>query len=883
VSGEKPLQALRFEEGSTMANRNNLLGASLLALAGYAVTIPATAFAQSAPTPSEELSDGDIVVTARRREEALQEIPLAVTAFTADTLREKNIATQDDLVAHTPSLQIRSNGAQRTDGGFFIRGQGATFGTQPGVVVYTNEVPDFRVTTLGNNTQFYDLENIQVLKGPQGTLFGRSTTGGAVLLTTKKPTNDFEGYLEAKAGNYKYFEITGAINVPIIQDKVALRVAGNLVRRAGFTISRNTGQDLDDKNRESYRISLLITPVDEFENYTIFRSEHINESGSGIIMEDFNPNYLSGTSVIDPVAGRANFAPAAGRAIFTPNGLAAAPFPLTLGYNQLIGGLCAQLTPGDAAATGACIATRSGRIAALVTALNDQEARIRAGGSIRESAESAELYLRGNVQQLTNITTVRPGELGPLGNITIKNIFATNRVGEAYSNRGVAGAPLFHAVTANGVDVVNGQVVPSKTFGGRKFFDNFSNEIQLGGSSDKLDWLIGYYYNKFTHPIQMGAIFSTFNDALDASTPLGVGAIQGAFILNERAIDKGVFGQATFRPIEQLSITAGYRKSNYSRTADNATARLTATGLVPNPSIPAVPIAQSASSYNFAIDFKPVDGVLLYLTHRKGFKPGGANLPPAAPVPGARVQFDPEIVKDYEAGIKYTFNFAGVRGHANLAYYHTDYSNIQRNETLPVPNSTTVYTQTSNIAGAKIDGIELETLFRIGDRLQLGLNYNYTNPRYTSYPGTSILFLETPLLQANGAPAYPLVQNITSPYVGTPKHQFSINARYAFIDSDDVGEVALSGNYYRQSEVHLDDSEIQSLSKLGLQKGYGTLNLRLEWNNVLGKPFDLALNATNVTQEVYKVGNADLWGALGIMGSIYNEPRMVSVQARVRF
>jgi hypothetical protein len=88
---------------------------------------------------------------------------------------------------------------------------------------------------------------------------------------------------------------------------------------------------------------------------------------------------------------------------------------------------------------------------------------------------------------------VRPGELGPLGEVTLKNIFATNRVVEAYSNRSVIGAPLFHAVTANGVDVVNGLVVPSKRFGGRSFFDNFSNEIQLGGHSDQLDWLVGYY------------------------------------------------------------------------------------------------------------------------------------------------------------------------------------------------------------------------------------------------------------------------------------------------------------------------------------------------------------------------------------------------------
>ena len=183
-----------------MIRGHQLVGATLAAAItlAFASTACAQESGPAAPTAAEDAAANDeIIVTARRREESLQDVPVAVTAFSSETLREKSINNQDDLVAHTPSLQIRSNGAQRTDGGFFLRGQGSTFGTQPGVVVYTNEVPDFRVPNFGNNTQFYDLENIQVLKGPQGTLFGRSTTGGAVLLTTKKPVlGETEGFIE---------------------------------------------------------------------------------------------------------------------------------------------------------------------------------------------------------------------------------------------------------------------------------------------------------------------------------------------------------------------------------------------------------------------------------------------------------------------------------------------------------------------------------------------------------------------------------------------------------------------------------------------------------------------------------------------------------------
>lgn len=857
-------------------------------LASFAAMAPAYAQDTAAEETAADKNSGDIIVTARRREENLQDIPLAVTAFGGEALREKSIVTQDDLVAHTPSLQIRSNGAQRSDGAFFLRGQGSTFGSQPGVIVYTNEVPNFAVPNFGNNTQFYDLENIQVLKGPQGTLFGRSTTGGAVLLTTKKPTNDLEGFIEGKFGNYSYKELTGALNLPIVEDKVLLRVAGNVVRRKGFTTSLVTGQDLDDKGRESYRISLVLRPVEGFENYTIFRGEHIDENGSGIVLSQHNPNYLTGATTIDPITGNAVFGPAGGRAIYQPNGLASAPFPATLGYNQLVGGLCGldpRAIPQHTPATFAqCFADRTGRIAALGAALQAEETRVQNGGSIRLNAEAEELYLRGKSQQLTNITTITPGELGPLGDITLKNIFATNRVTRAYSNRAVVGAPNAHATTSNGVDIVNGQVIPSDVFNKRKFFDNFSNEAQIGGSSDYVDWLLGYYYNKFTTPIQMGAIFSTFGDALDASTPLGIGAIQGAFTLNERAIDKGYFGQVTVRPIEQLSVTAGYRKSKYSRTANEAPAVLTAAGLVPGASVAAVPVRQSASSYNFAIDFKPIDDLLVYATHRKGFKPGGANRAVAIAPVGFVPTFSPETVKDYEAGLKYNFDLGGVRGKANLAYYHSDYSNIQRNETLaPANPGDPVVTQVNNIAGAKIDGLELETTFFVGDRFRFGFNYNYTDARYTDFPGVSIVPTENPGISVGGTPFYQTVANINSPYTGVAKHQFGVNARYAFVDNDDIGEVALGGNYYRQSSVNLDDSAIQDPANTGLQGAYGLLNLRLEWNQVMGQNLDLAINATNVTQEVFKVGVANLWAATGQIGSIYGEPRMVSGSIRFRF
>lgn len=882
-----------------MSVKARFVRASLLALSGAMGATPATVYAQSASAPrsvADEADDATIIVTARKREESLQNVPLAITAFSADALREKAISTTDDLVAYTPSLQIRSNGAQRSDGGFFLRGQGNTFGTRPGVIVYTNEVPAFgpglpNGSILGNNTQFYDLENIQVAKGPQGTLFGASTTGGAVLLTTQKPTNTLGGWVEGKIGNYNMKQVTGAINIPIIKDHILLRVAGDLIRRDGFTTSRITGQANDDRNRESFRISLLLKPGEGFENLTIYRGENINEAASGIVLQQFNPAFISGTLVdrTTAITTGTNAGPAANVFAFVPGGR---PLFNPLVYNPLIAGLCGAINPGNAAGAATCTTDRQGRQTNLIAALNAEVARVQGGGSIRQNASSSIGSTVGNTQQLTNITTITPGNLGPiLGDLTIKNIFATNRVGIATSTRSVAGAPLFHADTSNGIDVIGGVVVPSARLTRRKFFDNYSNEFQVAGHSDVLDWQLGYYKFHYANPISAApALFTTFNDALDTSTPLGVGAVQGAFTLNELISDSGLFGQVTVRPFPRLSITAGYRQSKFTRTAQNATASVTAAGLAPNVITNANPIDQSAPSYNFAVDYKVTDDLLVYVTHRKGFKAGGANLLPAVDpttLPGYVFTYAPETVLDYEAGIKYAFRTGDVRGHIYFAAYHSDYSSVQRNQTLSVPNTTGVFTQISNVGAVKIDGLEFESTFNIGSRLRLGLNANYTNARYTSYPGNAFTIVTPALSYTNTAgattAAYPTVANITAPYPSTPKFQFSVNARYALVKDDKIGEIAVSANYYRQSSVQLDDSALEDPLKVGFQKGYGTLNARIDWLDIGGKPIDASINVSNLTQEVYKVGTANLLAALGVVGAIYNEPRMITGSVRFRF
>ena len=165
---------------------------------------PTAAFAQDS---SGYASGGDIIVTARRTEERLQDVPISITVYSQDQLDKRNIVTGTDLATYTPSLSVNQKyGPEKAS--FAIRGFVQDMATAPSVGVYFAEVPMpliYGATTTGGTAptgSLMDLQNLQVLKGPQGTLFGRNTTGGAVLVVPRKPTDRLEGHIEGSAGSY---------------------------------------------------------------------------------------------------------------------------------------------------------------------------------------------------------------------------------------------------------------------------------------------------------------------------------------------------------------------------------------------------------------------------------------------------------------------------------------------------------------------------------------------------------------------------------------------------------------------------------------------------------------------------------------------------------
>ena len=219
---------------------------------------------------------------------------MSLTAISGDQLREQNVTMVSDLARLVPSLNF-STDLNRNNVTFAMRGQRETrtspgTGGGPAVVPYFAEAPSRAI----GPGQFFDLQNVQVLKGPQGTLFGQNTTGGAILFEPQRPTNKFEGYMMGTVGSYGRLDVEGVVNIPIVDDKLLLRVGGQTLNRNGFTHDVLSGKDYDDRNAWSARASLLFKPSGFFENYTVGQLVGSRENGPGVVLIAANPNNVFG-------------------------------------------------------------------------------------------------------------------------------------------------------------------------------------------------------------------------------------------------------------------------------------------------------------------------------------------------------------------------------------------------------------------------------------------------------------------------------------------------------------------------------------------------------------------------------------------------------------
>jgi iron complex outermembrane recepter protein len=238
------------------------------------------AAAETADAPSDKaVSLEEIIVTAQRREENLQRVPIAVSVFSTQALQQTGVATAQDLARVTPSFSSSSLLGTADEISLGIRGQRTAderITNDGAVIAYIAEVPVARPIGVGT-TGFLDLQSVQVVKGPVGTLFGRNTTGGAVLLTPNTPTDRFEGQGRLTLGNYGEAIGEGILNLPFAEG-VAFRIALTDGTRNGYVKNRATFPDLDSEKYQGGRASLLFQR-DALKS--IFYADGVHYSSSG--------------------------------------------------------------------------------------------------------------------------------------------------------------------------------------------------------------------------------------------------------------------------------------------------------------------------------------------------------------------------------------------------------------------------------------------------------------------------------------------------------------------------------------------------------------------------------------------------------------------------
>ncbi len=236
----------------------------------------------SAVTPDQSSANRvseTLTITARRREETVQQVPAAVTAFSALSLRDMGANDLEDLGVSVPNVNIVLGRGSSSSANIFIRGLGQPDALQsfdPGVGVYLDDVYMSRIQ--GALFKIFDIERIEVLRGPQGTLYGKNTIGGAIKLVTRRPGNEFEAFGEVTAGRFGRVDGKAFFGGPIIEDKVAFSASFLTSNRDGIVKDPATGRKFNDDNTIVTRAAIVFTPTDNFDadlsfDYTRQRTE----------------------------------------------------------------------------------------------------------------------------------------------------------------------------------------------------------------------------------------------------------------------------------------------------------------------------------------------------------------------------------------------------------------------------------------------------------------------------------------------------------------------------------------------------------------------------------------------------------------------------------
>ncbi|SFG00221.1 iron complex outermembrane recepter protein [Novosphingobium sp. CF614] len=813
-----------------------------------------SALAGIASTPAlaqdKEADPTEIIVTVRRVEERLQDVPASIVVFNQQRLNDKNIQSISDLSTFAPSLTVNARfGAKAAT--FSMRGFSQASRTASSVGVYFADVVAPRG---GNGTNpagdgagpgsFFDLENVQVLNGPQGTLFGRNTTGGAVILVPKRPTDRFEGYVEGTYGNYDNKRLQGVVNIPI-SGTIRFRAGVDYQDRDGF-ITNISGIGPDKYGQQAYvaaRASLLIDLTPDVENYTVASYAHTHDNGT--------------VSKVTNCATSATL----------PNG--------TFPFGQLA---CQQIERG----AGAGFYTVEGSLPDPHSRLTQWQVINHTTWTVNDNLTLKNIVSYSQIR-LNNVTDVLGANYVIPATMTVSPTLTINT--GALAGRALGFAEATRAPGFNSADQ-----------------QNFVEEFRLQGKSGdgRLNWQGGVYFEHSTPRRPTGTQAPNLIDCSDSdhfvcSDTIGLlfGNIPPAFrprsigfLGNQKGevsfLNRAVYGQATYAVLDNLKLTGGLR---YTWDKTRGKGELRAYRFISPTGVPlTVPVVSctlgafadancrtdatqrsKAPTWLLGIDFNPVDKVLLYGKYSRGYRQGivSYNVPPPYQTVG------PEKVDTFEIGAKTSFSGV-VSGTFNIAGFYNSLSDQQINVSLSSStNATTATSAILNAGKSEISGIEIDGSLRPFKGFTIDGNLEYLH--------TVVKSLDVENVPGGIYDVFVPTATVGSRLPLVPKWKWNLTGTYQLPVPDDAGRVSVSATYSKAS------SFIYSTGPFGVVEGIGLLSANLNWNEVGGTPIDLSVFGTNLTGEKYYTAVNDLLGSGGFVSKYFGEPRMYGVRIRYRF
>ncbi|MBN8807623.1 MAG: TonB-dependent receptor [Sphingomonas sp.] len=748
----------------------------LLAASAIAMLAATPALAQTAPqdapattattTPQDTSTPDDIVITAQRQSETLQSVPIAVSAFSAANLAQQQIKTTSDLQLSLPNVTFTKSNFTSSSS-FNIRGIGdlcVGVTCDAATAIHVNDVPVIGSPIFQN--EYFDVERIEVLRGPQGTLFGRNATGGVINFITAKP--DLTGIHaagEAEYGNYKSIRVKGMLNIPL-GDVFGVRIAGYYLNRDGFTHNLFTNTNIDGRNQYDIRASIRFQPSSSTTLDIVGHYFHENDDRSrvqkqlchrdptgilGCLPDRLANEQVNGDSTLAAVLTSKEFFIARG----IPGALALGSVYPTDGdvYSGFTNPPGLRTVNIDSLPT---FKTNEKQILATLSQDFGPKFNLKLDGGYTEGGTDSsvdynigiERSLAGN-SGLNTLAFLAAGGggaglaaiLGPVAAKLIPN-GPNGNVCQSLAEPTGTGVYGGHAVCApTSLDFDRSTAYGSQYFAEGIFSSKLDGPFNFLVGAGYLNYTVrdnSYYVNSFALDYASGILGS-----LSTSSP---SYLATPFYRNDseyyRLKSYGLFGEAYLNLASNLKLTAGLR---YNHDAKHIEARTT----FANCPVP-IGTANAYNAANFAcfdadgnaangnqplaindvsfgrltgravLDWQITSRNLLYASYSRGYKSGGINPPISPTLAIVPTTFGPETVNAFEVGSKNTFLDGQLR--LNLTAFYYQYKSLQLSRIV-------ARTSVNDNVDADIYGLEAEAVIRPIPALTINLNASYLHTK----------------------------------------------------------------------------------------------------------------------------------------------------------